>query len=124
MKRVYQSQHRTFHAVNKELISLYWDLGKIIFEKQEAEEWGKSTVKRLANDLQGGFPSVSGLKSNNLWRMRAFYLAYKYFPILAPVAQELPWSHNLTIFQKIKNKVNYFCIDIFPPSNTLTLLLK
>lgn len=47
-KRVYQSQHRAFQAVNKELISLYWDLGKFIFEKQEAEEWGTSTVERLA----------------------------------------------------------------------------
>lgn len=101
-RRVYQSQNRAFQAVNKELISLYWDLGKVIAEKQESEEWGKSTVERLANDLQGEFVGVSGLNANNLWRMSSFYLSYRDSQDLAPLVQEIPWSHNLIIVQKLK----------------------
>jgi len=55
-RRVYQAKHKTFHSANKELISLYWDLGKVIYEKQEKEEWGKSTVERLSKDLEAEFP--------------------------------------------------------------------
>ena len=84
--RVYQSQNRAFQAVNKELISLYWDLGKVIAEKQEAEEWGKSTVERLAKDLQGEFVGVSGFSTSNLWYMRQFYIAYRDTPKLQPLA--------------------------------------
>ena len=65
--RVYQSQNRAFHPVNKELISLYWDLGKVIAENQASEEWGKSTIERLKKDLQGEFVGVSGLSASNIW---------------------------------------------------------
>ena len=100
--RVYQSQNRAFQAVNKELISLYWDLGKVIAEKQESEEWGKSTVERLAKDLQGEFVGVSGFSTSNLWYMRQFYIAYRNTPKLQPLAGEIPWTHNVTIFSKLK----------------------
>ncbi len=101
-KRVYQAQHKAFHQANKELIALYWDLGKVIALKQEKEEWGKSTVERLAKDLQAEFPGVSGFGERNLFRMRAFYLAYQDYPNLTPLVSEIPWSHNFLIFQKIK----------------------
>lgn len=101
-RRVYQANHRAFHATNKELISLYWDLGRFIYEKQEADEWGKSTVEMLSKDLQGEFPGVSGFSVSNLWRMRNFYISYKDSEKLAPLVREIPWSHNFLIFEKVK----------------------
>lgn len=100
--RVYQSQNRAFQAVNKELISLYWDLGKVIAKKQASEEWGKSTVERLAKDLQAEFVGVTGFSASNLWRMKSFYLAYKDSEFLAPLVREIPWTHNFIIFEKMK----------------------
>jgi len=100
--RVYQSQNRAFQAVNKELISLYWDLGKVIAEKQDSEEWGKSTVERLAKDLQGEFVGISGFSRRNLFNMQAFYLAYKESEKVQPLAAQIPWTHNVTIFSKLK----------------------
>ena len=100
--RVYQSQNRAFQAVNQELIQLYWDLGKVIAEKQASEAWGNSTVDRLAKDLQGDFAGVSGFSRRNLFNMKAFYLAYKDSEFVQPLAAQIPWTHNVTIFSKLK----------------------
>ena len=91
--RVQSGQLAAFRAVNKELINLYWDLGKMIVERQQQHGWGNSVVEMLAKDLQKVFPKMLGLSSNNLWRARAFYLAYHDSEILAPLAQEISWTH-------------------------------
>ena len=61
---------------NRELIRLYWDIGRAIVQKQHREGWGKSIVRRLAQDLQASFPGVAGFSPRNVWLMRAFYLGY------------------------------------------------
>ena len=92
--RVRTGQLAAFRAVNKELIELYWDLGKMIHERQQQYGWGKSIVEWLSKDLQKEFPAISGMSAANLWRMRAFYLAYFENEILAPTAREIGWTHN------------------------------
>nr|WP_165233766.1 DUF1016 N-terminal domain-containing protein [Aquisphaera insulae] len=74
--RIRTAQVKAALAVNRELIGLYWDIGRTIVERQKAEGWGKSVVDRLAADLQKEFPGESGFSGSNLWRMRSFYLAY------------------------------------------------
>jgi predicted nuclease of restriction endonuclease-like (RecB) superfamily len=74
--RIRTAQVRAALAVNRELMGLYWDIGRTIVERQAAEGWGKSVVERLAVDLQKEFPGESGFSGSNLWRMRSFYLAY------------------------------------------------
>ena len=101
--RVQSGQLAAFRAVNKELIELYWDLGKMILERQQQHGWGKSVVELLAKDLQKQFPAITGMTAGNLWRMRAFYLAYRDNEILAPTVRELGWSHNFIIFEKCKD---------------------
>ena len=68
--RVQTGQLAAFRAVNKELIQLYWDLGKMIAERQQANGWGNSVVELLAVDLRKKFPRMEGLSARNLWRMR------------------------------------------------------
>ena len=101
--RVQSGQLAAFRAVNKELIELYWDLGKIILERQQQHGWGKSVVELLAKDLQKQFPAITGMSAGNLWRMRAFYLAYRDNEILAPTAREIGWTQNYIIFEKCKD---------------------
>jgi hypothetical protein len=74
--RVRAAQLRAAVSVNRELILLYWDIGKIIVESQKTKGYGKQVVERLADDLQKEFPGMAGLSSLNLWRMRAFYSAW------------------------------------------------
>ena len=66
-ERIRASQYAALKAVNKELIRLYWDIGKLIAERQKSEGWGKSVVLRLSEDLQQEFPGIIGFSVQNLW---------------------------------------------------------
>jgi len=130
--RVRQAQTKAVLSVNRELIQLYWDIGREIVQRQEQEGWGKSVVERLAADLQKAFPGIQGFSKDNIWRMRMFYLAYRSPPaILAQPVPELeskprsrkvarpvpelpetappsavgsiPWGHNVVLMQKVKD---------------------
>jgi predicted nuclease of restriction endonuclease-like (RecB) superfamily len=98
-QKVYQSRYEALRLANKTMISLYWEIGKSILEKQEKYSWGKSVVEKLANDLQMEFQGMDGFSSRNLWRMRMFYLEYL---ILPPMVAEIGWTHNIVIMEKCK----------------------
>lgn len=100
--RVRDARISAARVVNKELISLYWDIGKSIVEKQGNLGWGKSVVERLSHDLMAEFPGSSGFSSQNLWRMRLLYLEYKEHPKLAQLVREIPWGQNVLILQMVK----------------------
>ena len=78
--------------MNKELIRLYWDIGKLIAKRQKSEGWGKSVVVRLAVDLQQEFPGIKGFLVQNLWTMRQFYLEYCEKQKLQPLVGEIRGS--------------------------------
>jgi predicted nuclease of restriction endonuclease-like (RecB) superfamily len=99
-ERIRSAQYEALKAVNKELVTLYWDIGKLIVERQDREGWGKSVVERLANDLQNEFPGIGGFSTSNLWRMKGFCEAYADFPKLAPLVREIGWSHNVVIMER------------------------
>jgi predicted nuclease of restriction endonuclease-like (RecB) superfamily len=128
--RVRAAQLRAVVSVNRELILLYWDIGRIIVEAQTTRGYGKQVVERLAEDLHEAFPKMDGFSPRNVWRMRAFYLAWteesqkrqqpvgkldsKILPQLVaeldghnlpqPVA-EIPWGHNVLLLEKIPNPI-------------------
>jgi predicted nuclease of restriction endonuclease-like (RecB) superfamily len=82
-ERITQAQYRALKAVNRELIKLYWDIGRIIVEKQEQLGWGESmhVIDRLAADLRVAFPGVRGFSARNLRYMRDFYRLYQDYSI-------------------------------------------
>lgn len=65
-KRIREAQGKASLSVNKELILLYWSIGKSILEKQTNEGWGAKIIDRMAKDLASGFPGVSGFSVRNL----------------------------------------------------------
>ncbi len=75
--RVQQAQTQAMLSVNRELIQLYWDIGRLIVERQELAGWGQSVIDRLAGDVQKAFPGIEGFSPSNVSRMRAFYRAYR-----------------------------------------------
>jgi predicted nuclease of restriction endonuclease-like (RecB) superfamily len=126
-QRIRSAQLKAAVAVNREMIALYWHIGRSIAERQRTEGWGKSVVDRLAMDLQRAFPGTEGFSPSNIWRMRAFYLAWAN-TILAqparetkgaanlaqpardletmdppPAAVEIPWWHNVILVEKLKD---------------------
>ncbi len=103
-KRIQESRILAYRAVNKELIQLYWNIGREIAERQAREGWGKSIVERLSHDLREEFSGTSGFSSQNLWYMRQFYSEYKDHPDLQQLVGEIPWGQNLLILSKVKDK--------------------
>jgi len=102
-ERIYRAQYDALKAVNKELISLYWDIGRGVVEKQKKYGWGKSVVEKLADDLQKEFPGIKGFSSRNIWNMRNFYLLYKNNQKLQPLVAEISWVKNIIIMEKCKD---------------------
>jgi len=101
-ERINKAQYESLKSVNKELIALYWDIGRLIAEKQEELGGEKSVVETLASDLQKEFPGIRGFSARNIWNMRNFYLTYKENQILQPLVAEISWAKNLIIMQKCK----------------------
>jgi len=119
--RIRAAQVKAALSVNRELILLYWDIGKSIVERQRKEGWGRSVVERLARDLQAEFPGISGFSPQNMWYMRAFYLAWtvEVANLQQPVGEldgenlpqavgEIPWGHNLQLLSKLNDPSKRF----------------
>lgn len=97
-ERIVASQQLT-----RSLITIYWEIGRLIVESQAQQGWGKKVVEQLAKDLQKAYPSKTGLSTRNLWEMRRFYETYKDFPNLQQLVAEIPWGHHLVIMQKTQS---------------------
>lgn len=103
--RVVSARITVARAVNREMILLYWDIGKAIVEQQARHRWGNSVVEMLSKDLQAEFPSTTGFSPRNLWDMKRFYETYAAAPpILRQLVAEIPWGHNILIFQQVSEE--------------------
>ena len=102
-ERIRSAQYEAMKAVNKEMIQLYWDIGKRIAEKQKELAWGKSVVETLSADLQKEFPGIQGFGARNIWYMQQFYAEYQGDIILQPLVAEISWSKHLVIMTKCKD---------------------
>jgi len=94
--RIQSARISAARAVNRDLILLYWDIGRGIVARQEKLGWGQSVVEMLSRDLQKAFPGLTGFSAANLWRTRQFYSACTTPKFLAQAARELvatiPWG--------------------------------
>lgn len=114
--RIQQAQTKAVFAANRELLAMYWDIGRFIVEQQGVEGWGAGVLRRLANDLKNELPETKGFSERNLKLMSQFFREYpSLFQIgQPPVAQlpelgkvqqavaQLPWAHNVLLMQKVK----------------------
>ena len=101
-ERIQTAQVRAALAVNRELVILYWGIGREILTRQQQEGWGKNIIPRLAKDLKAQFPSMQGLSPRNLGYMKAFAEAWPDEAILQQAAAKLPWFHNCILLDKTK----------------------
>lgn len=114
-ERIRAGRFKAALSANRELIAMYWDLGRQVVERQKRGSWGMNVIERAARDLRAEFPGMSGLSASNIWRMRAFYRAWAGAdailarpvrelgaPILPRPVAELPWRHNLALLEKLK----------------------
>lgn len=108
-KQIKSAQYRAIQTVNNEQISLYWNIGQTILERQKKYGWGKSIVEILAHELQKEFVDIAGFSARNLWRMRTLVEQYQQSTlILPPLVAEIPWTHNILILEKCKDEHERF----------------
>ena len=88
-RRIASARVSAARAVNRDLILLYWDIGRGILERQEKLGWGEAVVEMLARDLRRAFPEMKGFSAVNLWRMRQFYADHSTEKFLAQAAREM-----------------------------------
>ena len=91
-------------AVNAELVSLYWHIGRDILQRQAAQGWGSKVIDRLGRDLREAFPEMKGFSRANLLYMRAFAEAWTDFEIVQQSVGQLPWGHNVLLLNRIKEQ--------------------
>ncbi len=102
-QKVQSAQIKAARTVNTQLMALYWDLGQLLAEKQQASGWGDAVIDQVAKDLTRELGGLKGFSRRNLYYMRRFYSFYggKKENVQQAVAQ-IPWGHNVLILQKIK----------------------
>lgn len=100
--RIHAAQQRASLAVNRELVLLYWQIGRDILARQDREGWGSKVIERLAQDLRNAFPDMKGFSPRNLKYMRAFAEAWPDAGFVQQAAAQLPWFHLCTLIDKLK----------------------
>ena len=102
--RIHTAQQRATLAVNRELVGLYWQIGRDILARQAQQGWGTKVIDRLAHDLRTAFPGMKGFSPRNLKYMRAFAEAWPDEAIVQQLVGRLPWGHNLVLLTKLKDQ--------------------
>lgn len=129
--RIRTAQVKAAFAANQEMLILYWDVGRMIEERQKQAGWGAAVIPRLSRDIRNEMPEVKGFSERNIGRMIAFYREYPALkttipplpvaelpdaPILPtalakfeataivqPLVAQLPWAHNVLLMEKVRD---------------------
>lgn len=121
------SQIKAVLNVNSELLELYWNLGKMIIEKEQNSNWGSKVIEQLSKDLCSEFVEIKGFSRQNLYYIRQWYLFYNQDNAIvqqlvgqldenslanklrvknegfSPILKLIPWGHHILILSKCKN---------------------
>jgi predicted nuclease of restriction endonuclease-like (RecB) superfamily len=101
--RIRHAQLRAALSVNRELVLLYWSIGRDILTRQKEQGWGAKVIDRVASDLRKAFPQMTGFSPRNLKYMRAFAEAWPDEQFVQQVAAQIPWFHNCVLLDQVKN---------------------
>jgi len=102
--RIHCAQQRATLAVNRELVLLYWQIGRDILARQAEAGWGAKVIDRLAHDLRVAFPNMKGFSPRNLKYMRSFAAAWPEPEFVQQAAAQLPWFHLCTLIDKLTTR--------------------
>ncbi|KVC54361.1 PDDEXK nuclease domain-containing protein [Burkholderia stagnalis] len=102
-QRVERARQRAAASANRELVTLYWQIGRDILERQQRQGWGAKVIDQLARDLKSAFPDMRGFSPRNLKYMRALAQAWPAAEFVQQPAAQLPWFHLCTLLDKVKD---------------------
>ncbi len=95
-------KNRAYRKVNEEMILLYLDVGKFLYELIEKGNYGDKVIDKAADFMKNNYPDIKGFTRRNLYRMVQFYKAYKDYPKVSTLLTQLSWSSNMLILSNTK----------------------
>ncbi len=102
-ERILSAQVKAALSVNRELVLLYWYIGREILTRQQQQGWGAKVIDKLAADLRQAFPEMKGFSARNLKYVRAFAQAYPDEEFVQQLVAQIPWGHNVRILDAVKD---------------------
>ena len=100
-KAITKTQIEIMNDANKKLVNLYYNIGKIL---EENSNWGNKFIDNIALELKITFPNLKGFSVRNLKYMKSFYKEYKEDEEFVHLSAQLPWKHNVSLIEKVKDK--------------------
>ena len=95
-EQIRSAKHKAILNANKEMLILYWNIGKII---NENSTWGSKFLKNLSDEIKNEFPSAKGFSVSNLKNMARFYREYSNDEIGQSVTSQITWTHNIEVLR-------------------------
>jgi predicted nuclease of restriction endonuclease-like (RecB) superfamily len=102
--RIQKERLRAVITANSAMVLLYWDIGRMILERQQKSRWGAKIVDRLSGDLRDTYPDMKGFSPRNLKYMRAFSAAWPDRSIVQGVLAQITWYHNIALLEKVQTE--------------------
>jgi len=99
--RIQEERLRVVLSANAAMVLLYWDIGRVILDRQQREGWGAKVIDRLSADLRQAFPDMRGLSPRNLKYMRAFASAWPERQIVQEGLAQITWYHNIALLERL-----------------------
>lgn len=104
IEMIEKRKNSAYKKVNEELILLYLDVGKFLYELIENSSYGDKITTKAANFMRDNYPEVKGFTKRNIERMVQFYKTYKDDEIATPLVTQLSWTNNLLILSGSKSR--------------------
>jgi predicted nuclease of restriction endonuclease-like (RecB) superfamily len=109
-QRIRQAQTKAILSANSEMIFMYWDIGKMLVEKQKMAGWGAAVIPNLSKDIHNELPEIKGFSERNIGYMIRFAKEYDTVILQQAVAKlpyqallaGIPWGHHILLIEKIK----------------------
>ncbi|MCD8539954.1 MAG: PDDEXK nuclease domain-containing protein [Leadbetterella sp.] len=102
-KKVKETRQKAFLSVNTQLLTLYWNIGKVVSEQVKHANWGAKVIERLSKDLRNEFSDMKGLSFRNIKYMRQFAETYPDREFGQQIVAQIPWGHHVLLMDKIKS---------------------
>ncbi|MBW2621188.1 MAG: DUF1016 domain-containing protein, partial [Deltaproteobacteria bacterium] len=149
--RILQAQVKATLSANAEMIMMYWDIGRMVHQRQQQQGWSAAIIPRLSKDIKNELPEVKGFSERNLGRMLAFYRNYQDIDLFLPqpvaksessefspqtvaklpaadIIKSIPWGHHAVLMQIKDKSIRFWYMDQVLQNgwsrNTLGLMIK
>ena len=104
IEMIERRKNNAYRKVNEEMILLYLEIGKFLYELKENSNYGDRITTKVSEFMKNNYPNIKGFTKRNIERMIQIYSIYKDDVIATPLVTQLSWTNNLLILSGSKTK--------------------